>query len=1132
MIVQLDTENADRDIKTAIITVLTHTPDASNPMLCQGLVCFGDGAKDLDGTGGDFELTVTVGGQTVQPDPQVITFSTAVRASVWTTQFPVPANTEVILRVLSPNAADSDVDVTAYLYQVDAVEVVDVAADAITAASINTGALTADAFAADAIVAATLATGAISADAFAADAIVAATLATGALSADAFAADALVAATFATGAFTADAFAANAIIAATLATDTYTAIESECNDALVALKLDHLLAVADADDVVNNIVIAKMAATAGDWSTFVDTTDSLQSIRDKQTDIETDTAYIGVPVALDGGAATVGGMLTKMADDNGGADFDAATDSLAEITAAIVIGFPTNEHADVEPGGGTVVTGTNTANDGDSTWLNDGTYWQIAAAAADGDGFGLSVIQTFTLGITQRASQVLINAKETLVGVVHVWAYNYTTASWDQLSDAISAISGAADNDYSFALLSDHQQAGDGEVQIRYTSTDTSVGKYLYLDQAIVSTVSSGVTAAEYADAVWANRFGHDVAHHVPKYTGHLWFVDGTDGLDTNPGDYVHGAFKTIGAAIAAASAGDRITVKAGTYTETGLDLNLAGLELHGEAGTIIDPATGSALTVSADHCFVCDIEVRPAAGEIGFDVASGSDFSRFTDVISSTSGGTGMKIDSATSYIVVTRSQMCEYTSVGVELNGVECILDQVVCRGDGGTETGFLLNHTNAHRNLLNACASIDNATLGYGLVAGADDNMIQMSTSSAGDGGTLGRSDAGTNNSWRGYIPGEIALATLANGAHGGAAASLTLASGLAANITGNLSGSVGSVTGAVGSVTGAVGSVTGAVGSVTGSVGSVTGAVGSVAGNVDGSVASVTGAVGSVTGAVGSVTGLTPGNLDVAVSTRSSHTAANVWAVGSRTLTSFGTLVADTATAVWSAGARTLTSFGTLVADATAAVWGAGARTLTAFGFTVTTDAASRTASKATGFAVAGDAMALTDDAITAAKFDESTAFPVKSTDTGSTKIARTGADGDTLETLSDEIAAASAPTAAQNADAVWDEARTGHTTAGTFGYYLDAAISSVGGTGSGADEVTLTIDDDAGDPISDADVWISTDESGATVVAGTLQTNAVGEVTFMLDAGVTYFCWRQKDGENFSNPQSFVAVADA
>lgn len=142
-----------------------------------------------------------------------------------------------------------------------------------------------------------------------------------------------------------------------------------------------------------------------------------------------------------------------------------------------------------------------------------------------------------------------------------------------------------------------------------------------------------------------------------------------------------------------------------------------------------------------------------------------------------------------------------------------------------------------------------------------------------------------------------------------------------------------------------------------------------------------------------------------NVNTTISSRSSHTAADVWAVGSRTLTSFGTLVADiwlnatrtltafgfsvtvgtnsdktgyslssagvqaiwdalltalttvgsvgklladnlnatissrsshTAADVWAVGARTLTSFGTLVTD----VWAAATRTLTAFGFSVT------------------------------------------------------------------------------------------------------------------------------------------------------------------------------------------------
>lgn len=56
--------------------------------------------------------------------------------------------------------------------------------------------------------------------------------------------------------------------------------------------------------------------------------------------------------------------------------------------------------------------------------------------------------------------------------------------------------------------------------------------------------------------------------------------------------------------------------------------------------------------------------------------------------------------------------------------------------------------------------------------------------------------------------------------------------------------------------------------------------------------------------------------------------------------------------------------------------------------------------------AVGSVTAG--VTLADDAITSAKFDESTAYPLKSADTGATAVARTGADSDTLETLSDQI----------------------------------------------------------------------------------------------------------------------------
>src|SRR5690606_12144092 len=72
----------------------------------------------------------------------------------------------------------------------------------------------------------------------------------------------------------------------------------------------------------------------------------------------------------------------------------------------------------------------------------------------------------------------------------------------------------------------------------------------------------------------------------------------------------------------------------------------------------------------------------------------------------------------------------------------------------------------------------------------------------------------------------------------------------------------------------------------------------------------------------------------------------------------------------------------------------------------------------------GTADPGDAMALVDDAITASKFDESTAFPLASADSGSTQIARTGADGKTLEDISEQITGIASPAGPGSTSQTW------------------------------------------------------------------------------------------------------------
>jgi len=464
----------------------------------------------------------------------------------------------------------------------------------------------------------------------------------------------------------------------------------------VATNLNELMDAADTDKIVNNSVLAKMtskSATA-DWTTFVNTTDSQEALAD-----------------------------------------------------SLVAGFPTNEHADDEPGGGEVVTGSNIANDGDSTWLNDGTYWQIEPAAADGDGFGLSVIQTFTIGTSLRVSQIAINAKEIMVGVAHVWAYNYTTVEWDQLSDISTAISGAADNDYVFPLLSSHQQTSDGEIKIRYTSTTTAGSKYLYIDQALISAnpTGSGPTVGEIGEAVWTNRFGHDVAHHVPKYTGKMYYVDGTNGDDTNVGDYVHGAFKTIAYAISQASAGDRIVVRAGTYDEAALDMNLDGLELRCEHGTTITHSGSETetLLMSGAACVATGFTVTDA-GRVGVK-ATGVN-ALIEDIISGPGNTIGFECIGNNPKL--NRCFCFLPTVAGFKISGSGRKLNNCVTIGNAATIGFWFL--TGANGSIKN-CNSNGHTTHGWQIDAGANFIIIDNSSTGETDGAVL---DNGTSTSWRDF------------------------------------------------------------------------------------------------------------------------------------------------------------------------------------------------------------------------------------------------------------------------------------------------------------------------------------------------------------------------------------------
>lgn len=91
-----------------------------------------------------------------------------------------------------------------------------------------------------------------------------------------------------------------------------------------------------------------------------------------------------------------------------------------------------------------------------------------------------------------------------------------------------------------------------------------------------------------------------------------------------------------------------------------------------------------------------------------------------------------------------------------------------------------------------------------------------------------------------------------------------------------------------------------------------------------------------------------------------------------------------------------------------------------------------------------------------------------------------------------------------------------------------GTTLPATLATLSSEGPGSSANVITINDGT-NPVENAQVWVTTDSAGSNIIAGTLMTNSLGTVTFMLDVGVTYYLWVQKDGYNFTNPSTYVGV---
>jgi len=209
-----------------------------------------------------------------------------------------------------------------------------------------------------------------------------------------------------------------------------------------------------------------------------------------------------------------------------------------------------------------------------------------------------------------------------------------------------------------------------------------------------------------------------------------------------------------------------------------------------------------------------------------------------------------------------------------------------------------------------------------------------------------------------------------------------------------------------------------------------------------------------------------------NLDVAVSTRSSHSAADVWAVATRALTDKTDFALSTAgtQAIWdklTSALTTVGSVGKLLVDdidatissrsshAAADIWSVATRALT---------------DKA-GFTISGTKTTLDDlndiaaASVWAVGTRTLTGFGTLVSDIWDelqAGHATVGSFGKYLDTEVSGVVGGGTP--ATIADAVWDELKSGHTTSGSFGALiaLEATLTDIQGSGFDTTEDSLRV----------------------------------------------------------------------
>jgi len=246
-----------------------------------------------------------------------------------------------------------------------------------------------------------------------------------------------------------------------------------------------------------------------------------------------------------------------------------------------------------------------------------------------------------------------------------------------------------------------------------------------------------------------------DRTKHISKFGGNIWYISKGAGSDTNTGKYPDQAFETIGAGITAMSDGDALSIKAGIYTETGLDLSNNAAEMWCEIGVLIDPISGTALTISGNSCSLEGMhKITPATGQIGLLISGNECHIEHGKVLG---GGTGIKITGMGT--MINNYASGNQTTIAFDIQGIQTRL--TLCNTVGiGSTYGYKING-GADTGVLRDCTSVGHTTAGFYIATGSKDWTLINCSSGAGDGKWI---DIDSANVWSNFTYDDMVYKTI--------------------------------------------------------------------------------------------------------------------------------------------------------------------------------------------------------------------------------------------------------------------------------------------------------------------------------------------------------------------------------